>query len=224
MSYFYYDGPNSPMEPHIHKLFTIPLFEFPCYIDNQEQIVHDLKSRWTTREVDKALDQESYSTEDTLNTDPLYKNLSTKILTAVRSVWDKYGYVDIEPYITSMWANSLGKSASIHVHAHSNSFFSGVWYPEDVEIDAASNGGAIKFIDPVGTKYQLMPKVRGHNEFNTGEIIMRPKKGMLLLFPSWLEHGTIPNRYAIQPRFSVSFNIWMKGELGYDYGLNRLNC
>ena len=37
MSYFYYDGPNSPMNAHVHTLFQVPLFEFPCFVDNQQE-------------------------------------------------------------------------------------------------------------------------------------------------------------------------------------------
>lgn len=221
MSYFYYDGPNAPMEPQVHKIFPSCLFEFPCYVNNQDDIIGDLKSRWATRELDKAVIQESFQTEDTLNDEPIYYEFCQKLNTALKSVFNQYGYRSIEPHITSMWANSLGKSASIQVHSHSNSFFSGVWYPEDVEIDHSSNGGCIKFIDPV-KRHFMMPKVRGQNDINTGEIIVRPKKGTLLIFPSWLEHGTIPNTYSTEPRFSVSFNTWIRGELGYDYGLNRL--
>jgi len=223
MSYFYYDGPNTPMEPTVHKVFPTCLFEFPCFVDEQNDIIRDLNSRWATREIEKAFDQESYQTEDTLDKEPIYHNFCIKVITAVQSAWSEYGYTSIKPYITSMWANSLGKNASIQSHCHSNSFFSGVWYPEDVEIDYATNGGAIKFIDPV-KRYTIMPQVRGLNDINMGEIIIRPKKGLLLLFPSWLEHGTIPNRYGTEPRFSVSFNIWMRGDLGYNYALNRLNC
>ena len=222
MSYFYYDGPNSPMESYVHNLFQVPLFEFACSVDNQDEICADLHARWNSREVDKAVDQESYATEDTLHNDKLFASLNTKILNAVRNVWDKYSYTEIQPYITSMWANSLGKNASIHSHAHSNSFFSGVWYPEDVEVDTSSQGGCIKFIDPTSQKFQIMPKIKQQTPFNSGEIFMKPKKSMLLLFPSWLEHGTVPNRYSVDPRFSVSFNIWFTGELGYSYGLNRL--
>ncbi len=222
MSYFYYDGPNSPMNAHVHTLFQVPLFEFPCFVDNQQEICADMHARWQTREMDKAV-TETYCTEDTLNEDPLYANLCTKILTGVMDVWDKMAFTGIQPYITSMWANSLGKNANIHDHGHSNSFYSGVWYPETPQLDPASKGGFLKFIDPVTQKYQIMPQITQQNMINSGEIYMEPKEGMLLIFPSWLEHGTIPNRYTTEPRFSVSFNIWFRGELGYSHGLNRLN-
>jgi len=222
MSYFYYDGPNAPMEPHVHKIFPSCLFEFPCFVDNQDDIISDLRSRWDTREIIPELAHMNFYTEDTLDKHPLYSKLCAKLLVAVRSVWKCYGYTDIDPYIVCMWANSLGKNASIQLHSHSNSFFSGVWYPDDVEIDHTDNGGCLKFVDPV-KRHFVMPKVSASNELNLGEVIVRPKKGTLLIFPSWLEHGTIPNRNITDPRFSVSFNFWMKGELGNDHSLNRLN-
>lgn len=35
------------------------------------------------------------------------------------------------PRVETMWGNVLGHGGYIHSHSHSNSMFSGVWYPED---------------------------------------------------------------------------------------------
>lgn len=208
MSYFSYGGPSQPMDSFVHEIFSVPLFEFSCVVDEQSEIVKELNKETTQQ------------SRDTLHTEPLFQNLCTKVISAVMNVWDKCGYMDIEPYITSMWGNSMREGDAIHTHAHSNSFFSGVWYPGNVEI-GDNGGGSIKFVDPLTSRYQIMPRIRQTNKFNSGEIVIRPKKGMMLIFPSWLEHSTIPSE-TTKPRNSVSFNIWMTGKLGYDYALNRL--
>ena len=215
MSYFSYGGPSQPMDSFVHEIFSVPLFEFSCVVDEQPEIVKELNKDATPGD-----EQNVCSTRDTLHTEPLFQNFCTKVISAVMNVWDKCGYMDIEPYITSMWGNAMHEGGGIHTHAHSNSFFSGVWYPGNVEI-GDNGGGSIKFIDPLTSRYQIMPRIRQTNKFNSGEIVIRPKKGMMLIFPSWLEHSTIPSE-TTKPRNSVSFNIWMTGKLGHDFALNRL--
>ena len=60
------------------------------------------------------------------------------------------------------------------------------------------------------------------NQYNSGEILIKPKKGMCLIFPSWLEHNTMPNQNETEKRFSISFNIFPEGNLGYPNFLNHL--
>lgn len=211
MSYFSYGGPSQPMDSFVHEIFCTPLFEFSCVVDEQPDIIKELEKPEYKVYEDR---------RDTLHQLPLFQNFSVKVLNAVKNVWDKYGYIDIEPYITAMWGNSI-QDSGLHAHAHSNSFFSGVWYPANVPVQD-DNGGCIKFMDPLSSKYQIMPRLRGSNKLNSGEIVMRPKKGMMLIFPSWLEHMVIPLTNADKPRYSISFNIWMTGKLGNGPALNRL--
>jgi uncharacterized protein (TIGR02466 family) len=101
--------------------------------------------------------------------------------------------------------------------------FSGVWYPEEPpETEEGSLANYIKFIDPTRIKFFFMPQIKKKNALNSGEIFIKPKKGMCLIFPSWLEHDTIPNENLTQKRYSISFNIFPKGTLGYPNSLNRL--
>ncbi|AOO14450.1 hypothetical protein Sn230910_036 [Cyanophage S-RIM14] len=211
MSYFSYGGPSQPMDSFVHEIFCVPLFEFSCIVDEQQDII---------KELEKPEYQVSEDRKDTLHQLPLFQNFSANVVTAVKNVWDKCGYIDIEPYVTAMWGNSI-KDNGLHAHAHSNSFFSGVWYPANVPVQD-DNGGCIKFMDPLASKYHIMPRLRGSNKLNSGEIVMRPKKGMMLIFPSWLEHMVIPLTNSDKPRYSVSFNIWMTGKLGNGPALNRL--
>lgn len=221
MSYFSYDGPSAPMDSFVHEIFSVPLFEFTCAVEEQRDIVKELEKPLENQHfTPQGEEQDAFSSRDTLHEEPLFKNFGIKVVSALNNVWDKCGYMDIEPYITSMWGNSLNTGGSLHPHAHSNSFFSGVWYPNDVEIDDMG-GGCVKFIDPLSSRYQIMPRIRKTGKFNSGEIIIRPKKSMLLIFPSWLEHCTVPSTLD-KPRYSISFNIWMTGKLGHDFALNRL--
>ena len=45
---------------------------------------------------------------------------------------------------------------------------------------------------------------------------------MLMLFPSWLEHGVQPNKQQTKDVISISFNTFVKGNLGQRKNLNQL--
>lgn len=223
MALNYYSYGTDVEQSTIHKVFSVPIFETQCFVSNQEQIVEDLKSSQFETDSIGTSEFASWRTKDDLHTLDLYNPFCQKLLAAVRSImYNVYEYEDIEPVITTMWANAVGRKGSIHVHGHSNSMFAGVWYPDSVDIHEQIKGGYIKFIDPIQTKYRIMPKIKKQNEYNSGEIMIRPQKGMLLIFPSWFEHGTVPNPTTDEIRYSISFNIWFRGNLGYPESLNRL--
>lgn len=234
-SYLHYGGVGAPMEPIVHKIFPTCIWEFSCLVDNQDEILTDLREKWDERERDSNC-QAGFQSRPDLHKEDLYQDFCTKVLIATQTIWDEYMYHDIIPTFSAMWANALGKSANIHTHSHSNSFFSGVWYPDHIEHDDThevrravtgqlpdnneSPQGCLLFHDSV-KRYTLMPKVFSTNEINTGEYMIRPEKGKLIIFPSWLEHGTVIY-LGTKPRFSISFNIWMRGELGHGSALNQL--
>ena len=48
------------------------------------------------------------------------------------------------------------------------------------------------------------------------------REGTLLLFPSHLLHKTEPN-LSNKSRYCLAFNVFFKGSIGDDQGLNRLD-
>lgn len=231
---------------NIHNTFATPLFESTILVSNIEEIKKDLHRKYS--EIDDSgeilssngnvlpsdkltdenknitiRDKTSYYSESNLHTQELYSELTLEILSIARKVFDAYEYINITPRISSMWGNVLGNGGYIHTHSHSNSMFSGVWYPEDPpETDRGSLSNYIKFVEPNRIKFFYMPQIRQKNVYNSGEIFIKPRKGMCLIFPSWFEHQTIRNENAIDKRYSISFNIFPQGTLGYPNSLNLL--
>jgi uncharacterized protein (TIGR02466 family) len=225
----------------IHHTFPTPIFESSISISNTDEIINDLKKKYEQSpnytisnsvgdfllpgdEVKKLeKNKVSFYTEDTLNENPIYFELRDQILDIASSVFNAYAYIDITPRMETMWGNVLGYSGYIHPHSHSNCMFAGVWYPEDPpHVAENSLSNHIRFIDPTRMKYFYMPRVEGRNQLNSGEIYIKPKKGMCLIFPSWLEHDTVPNENTEETRFSISFNLFFNGTLGFPNSLNRL--
>lgn len=107
------------------------------------------------------------------------------------------------PVIESAWSNVEGKGDFVRVHMHPWSAWSGVYY---AQVDERT--GDIFFEDPRPAQKALSwPHARGENR---GLVQFRPRPGMLVVFPSWLEHYTDPSR-SERERVCVAFNASLGG-------------
>lgn len=241
-----YSAPEKKIElNNVHSIFSIPVFESTIMVSNINEIMNDLTTKYRSLNEEEellapngsllspteAIEQKnvsvrnkiSFYSEDTLHKQPIYKELTSAIENVTQDIFNLYEYDSITPHVVSMWGNVLGENGYIHAHSHSNSMFSGVWYPEDApETEEGSLSNCIKLIDPTRIKFFFMPQIKKKNPLNSGEVFIKPKKGMCLIFPSWLEHDTMRNENPFVQRYSISFNIFPKGTLGYSNSLNRL--
>jgi uncharacterized protein (TIGR02466 family) len=118
----------------------------------------------------------------------------------------------IEFYITTSWCNKHVKNDFSHRHNHKNSIFSGVFY-----FDIAPYIGGL-FIE---YHTQLLPspviefKHTESNIFNSRVWQVYPKENLVAIFPSTLMHYVGTNTTDTE-RYSVPFNIFVKGKLGWD--------
>tara|TARA_B100000427_G_scaffold136035_1_gene113070 strand:+ start:424 stop:984 length:561 start_codon:yes stop_codon:yes gene_type:complete len=101
------------------------------------------------------------------------------------------------------WANinRKGNYNRRHVHMDTSIFLSGVYY-----VKVPDNSGNIRFFDPRGP---LMGSMRDHDYFFGGHEhhFITPKEGLLLFFPSWLEHDVETNA-SDEDRISIAFNVF----------------
>ena len=143
---------------------------------------------------------------------PPFQQLSGSISAASKGVLDflKLHYDSFA--ITNCWANINPKGHSHGFHTHPNNFLSGVYY-----VRAPENCGDIEFHDPRAQATVLIPKVNERNPFNAWKQSLTPKEGQLLVFHSWFQHLVQENQ-SEEERISISFNIMLKGEVGYESG------
>jgi uncharacterized protein (TIGR02466 family) len=101
------------------------------------------------------------------------------------------------------WANILEPNGYNLQHTHGSSFWSAVYY---VRVDEGS-GGALTFIDPRRALIQAYSnRLRMKTAGIYGKAELKPKAGLLVMFPAWLDH-------AVQPwegtglRISVAMNL-----------------
>ena len=109
---------------------------------------------------------------------------------------------------TIFWANKTEFLGKHHRHAHSNSLFSGIIYLTDNE-----KSGATRFYFPDIFKY-YETKLFNFSEFSKKDnhYDFFPEKGKMIIFPSNIEHETIPNKKS--SRVSIAFNTFIKGDIG----------
>ncbi len=109
------------------------------------------------------------------------------------------------------WANVNGPGAANICHYHPGAFWSGTYYVDDGGCATDhSLGGEFEMLDPRGAgpgMYAPTLKFAGEDGQSVGAAeTIRPRPGLLFLFPSWLFHQVRPYRGA-GLRISIAFNL-----------------
>jgi uncharacterized protein (TIGR02466 family) len=113
----------------------------------------------------------------------------------------------IAPTVTGAWSNIESPGDFVRVHMHPWSVFSGVYY-----VKSEDNSGDLFLMDPRPGASAVYWPTKAVTE--RGAINIQPRPGLLVLFPSWLEHYTDPNQ-SDDERVCISFNThFAKGEDG----------
>ena len=119
--------------------------------------------------------------------------------------------------ITQSWLNKTKPSESHHLHSHSNSYLSGVFYIQCLPNDS------INFENRMCGIFNNMefPKKKT-TLWNTKNALITVEEGNLLIFPSWVPHFVNVNETKDKERISFSFNTFPIGEFGKCDGANHL--
>lgn len=171
-----------------------------CYRARESIYKLDLSERLSDDEL-------HWCTPDDLHLRPEFAELKSVIMSEVSLYLDKLGVIRNGEKMLCMWAN-VSKSKNRHaVHIHPNSFLSGVLY-----LSAPKIPGNIGFKDPRPGAEILTFNYTEESVFKhrTREVI--PQLGLLILFPSWLGHGTNRGKFDDdEDRISLSFNVMPTG-------------
>ena len=147
-----------------------------------------------------------WTTPDDLHTRQEFDELKNFLYIEIDKVLDEVGLLRESFYISCMWAN-LSKAENRHaLHLHANSYYSGVIY-----LEAPDQPGNIGFKDPRSSSEMLSFDYTNESIFKNRTLEIEPKKGRLIMFPSWLHHGTRPGNFDdTQDRIALSFNVLPK--------------
>lgn len=140
-------------------------------------------------------------TDQTLHHLAEFQELAEIIHMAATSVLDflRIVYESIE--LTGCWANISPPGDGHKPHTHPNNYLSGVYY-----VQTQKGADNISFDDPRPQTNVISPVTSAITDENAGQIHIGTRNGMLLLFPSWLQHQVPPNKSA-SARISIAFNV-----------------
>jgi len=160
-------------------------------------------------------------TVDDLHLKPEFQGLVTLIKNEADEFFKEELGIDPDDLrMECMWANVQIDGCRHHAHVHPNSFYSGVVYL-DIPDTNVKDPGSIFFVDPRPAKlmqHANYSKAHGLSYRSKG---IKPETGMMLLFPSWLEHGTEVCKIGIgKYRVSLSFNYALLKSSGYKMKLD----
>ena len=138
-------------------------------------------------------------------TGPELKPLCQNILDISKSFCDELDVKQVT-HIQNMWCILNKYSHYNREHIHPNSFFSGVFYPGDEYPDDC---GALAFVHPANKEmgYDWEDTQIKFNKYNSLVMNIKPQKGMLLIFPSFISHFVHINRNKDIDRLVISFNL-----------------
>lgn len=195
----------------LHQIFSIPILQIPADEETYDTIQIEVKKAWEKIQTEKNYGDLSYynkKTNDTKLKEKTYDfienfnclNLKHRIESTALDYITKSGWSGNNKKtsirIKNSWLNVIENGNSHGKHCHPGYTISGVYY---FRID----GGPISFSNP-------NPIIFACN-FPQGNICPQnfsifPTRGDIILFPSWLVHGTLKNT-SNEDRISVAFNI-----------------
>ena len=106
--------------------------------------------------------------------------------------------------LTELWININDYKDYNKAHTHPNSCLSGVYY-----VHTPKNCGNISFLRE-GYKLQEVywsKYIETYRKENWAEFTIPVRSGLLVIFPSFMEHRVESNMNKKEPRMSVAFNL-----------------
>ena len=147
--------------------------------------------------------------------EPFYP-LAERVLAATQRALDGVNALYEDLYITSLWANVGRQGFSHRDHTHPNNYMSGVYY-----VKIPQGGGSIVFTDPRPQAHVIAPRIAEGKHYGQSLIRIEAEEGVMILFPSWLQHNVEINR-GTEPRISIAFNVMLRGDIGVEMARARL--
>ena len=135
------------------------------------------------------------------------ENIINKINLRIKKYLEKTGFRLGNPFWTppskmDSWFNIQNKGSVLKQHLHYNSVVSGALF-----INIEKNCSPIVFDNPNTNLFMGLRDIDVTKKFSHEEITIFPENGQLLLFPSFLRHGSggiVNNSYN---RIVISFNV-----------------
>lgn len=146
-----------------------------------------------------------WQSED-LKSHPILRNFTVSLTKATRAVTDCARWKEGSRIVlNSVWINVNRYKDANHKHVHGHSSLSGVYY-----IQAPPNSGNLFFEDPRAGAMMLPFPFREPDDMFSGAVVVEPRAGTFVMFPSWMEHG-VEASMSQEQRVSIAYNFGVYG-------------
>jgi len=141
---------------------------------------------------------------DDLNMEDIteFKDLYLELIQNINNVSSR-----LDPHFSlnlqDSWVNINGPHHYNIKHCHARNTISGCIY-----VSVNQNSGPIRFHNP---SLQLHYPIQTTSNLFFETADYKPVVGLLVLFPSWLEHEVLPSPKSSEDRISISFNLLQSG-------------
>jgi uncharacterized protein (TIGR02466 family) len=200
------------LEAMSRTLFVTRLFE--TMVDDEAllaELAHSIRSLAQDDEAGRQWSREKgykgYTSYASLNDlprrDPAFADLQRLLVRHANTFAAELAFdLGRKPKLDSLWVNLLKPGGHHSAHIHPHSILSGTLY-----VEVPNGGGSIRYEDPRLPMMMAAP-VRHDDapEELRSFVAVEPRRGMLLMWESWLRHEVLPGR-AKADRLSISFNF-----------------
>jgi uncharacterized protein (TIGR02466 family) len=212
-------------KPVVHAIFPIPVYTVVC--EDSMDLCHDY--------LNSNQDLISYgnnsaifghkSQDDCVLDRPECTKLKEFIVNNLETFSDQVmAWEDTEFKITQSWISYKNPGEYHASHYHPNSVLSGVYFFQDHADDVQP-----LTVHRPSILCQLMaqfapdidPAKNEHSGFTWAQFNIQPKKGLLVIFPSWLNHS-VPENTTSALRKSLAFNSVPSNTVGSVFSSTKL--
>lgn len=134
------------------------------------------------------------------NNVPYCSKIKELILQHVNDYCVEYGYPEM--FFLNSWFNIQNPDSVLQQHTHPNSVISGALY-----INTDTDSSKLVFENPNPYSWNTHFS-NSSTKYSSRYITFTPSIGDLIIFPSWLKHGSLFQKNKTQNRIVVSFNCW----------------
>jgi uncharacterized protein (TIGR02466 family) len=192
------------MIEHNYNIFPILIKRFESFLTHKEcdVILNGLtQESFNNYNAFEGNAKTSYrKTNFTLNEIEKYFSIKDKIQFAINQYAIQYGCSNLK--IANSWINVQGVNSKLKYHVHPRSIVSGALY-----LNVDTNSSNLNFLNPNPFLSFIEEFTDNENptEYSARNVLLTPITGDLIIFPSWLTHGSDQVNQS-KERIVLSFN------------------
>jgi len=188
------------MQKSVLNLFPVPIFTVDNFITDDERNSLILEVENIEHKQHSAFTNSSFSTHNlgiNFLKETSCPGLFQKTSNVLNEFASSYGLSELK--ISTSWSNIQNSGSELLDHMHPNSKISGCIY-----LNVDEDSSKIYFHNP--NPYVVFEEYVQSTPYNHHYYWLQPKNNQVLMFPSWLKHGSNNEKNKTDGRISIAFN------------------